>query len=220
MVILRSRPPPLPPLLLLKCALEPPTTGGGIRTRASLAHSVPEIGSSTRYDTPGLSVDGIVGDIAFVSKDSRVSVASLFNNEAQIASVKSPRAPTPPIDDSHGVVPAAGTSTSSVIPLSQVNISTTRTRAPSAVSLCHDLRPSMGTRASSAVPLSCINSAMGVQALNAAPVNNGTGACALRAPPRHASRSNIAAVTARRLVRLNCLYPPLPDRAVAVGFEV
>ena len=78
----------------------------------------------------------------------------------------------------------------------------------------------MGTRASSAVPLSYINSAMEVQALNAAPVNNGMGACALRAPPRHASRGNIATVTARRLFRLKHLYPPFPDRAVAVSFEV
>ena len=45
-----------------------------------------------------------------VSEDARVPVASLSNNAAQIASVKSPWAPTTSADDSHGVVPAAGTS--------------------------------------------------------------------------------------------------------------
>ena len=43
------------------------------------------------------------------------SVACLSSNAAQIASVKSPRAPTPSVDDSHGVLPAAGTSASSIV---------------------------------------------------------------------------------------------------------
>ena len=47
MVISRSRPLPLPPALLLKCALEPPTTGAEILTSASLEHSVPAIDTST-----------------------------------------------------------------------------------------------------------------------------------------------------------------------------
>ena len=68
-----------------------------------------------------------------VSEDPRVLVASLSNNAAQIASVKSPPVLTPSVDDSHGVVPAAGTSASSVVPLSQVFSSTMRMRASSAV---------------------------------------------------------------------------------------
>ena len=48
------------------------------------------------------------------------SVASLSNNAAQIASVKRPRAPSPSADDSHGVIPAAGTSASSVVSSSHV----------------------------------------------------------------------------------------------------
>ena len=41
--------------------------------------------------------------------------------------------------------------------------------------------------------------------------------CAL--PPRHASRNNIAAVTARRLFTRTCSSRPLPDQAVAVGLR-
>ena len=47
MMVSRPRPPLLPPLLLLECALEPPVTRAEILTRASLAHSVPAIDSST-----------------------------------------------------------------------------------------------------------------------------------------------------------------------------
>ena len=44
-----------------------------------------------------------------------------------------------------------------------------------------------GNRATGAVSLSRgINSATGVRAPNAAPINHGTGACALRAPPPQA----------------------------------
>ena len=38
-------------------------------------------------------------------------------------------------------------------------------------------------------------------------------------PPRHESRSNIAAATARRLFTQTCSSPPLPDQAVAVGLR-
>ena len=55
-----------------------------------------------------------------VSEDARVPFASRSNNAAQMASVKSPGAPRPSADDSHGVVPAAGSSASSVVPPSQV----------------------------------------------------------------------------------------------------
>ena len=89
-----------------------------------------------------------------VSEDAHVPVASLSMNAAQIASAKSQRAPTPSADDSHGVVPAAGTCAWSVVPLSQAIISTARTRALSDVPLGHGLSSATGTRASSAVPLS------------------------------------------------------------------
>ena len=53
MVVSRPRPPLLPPLLFLEYALEPPITRAGIRTRASRAHSVPAIDSSTvRHTQP------------------------------------------------------------------------------------------------------------------------------------------------------------------------
>ena len=38
-------------------------------------------------------------------------------------------------------------------------------------------------------------------------------------PPRHASRSNIAALTERRLFTRTCSSPPLPDHAVSVGLR-
>ena len=63
-----------------------------------------------------------------VSEDARVPVDSMSNNAAQIASVKSPRAPTPSADDSHGVVPAVGTSASSVVPSSKIYICCFRPR--------------------------------------------------------------------------------------------
>ena len=113
------------------------------------------------------------------------SVASLSSNAAQIASVKSPRAPTPSADDSHGVVPAAGTSASSVVSSSQLTFffdgenARFQRLSPRPSSEFGD-----GNRASSAVSLNRgIHSAMGARAPNAAPINHGTGACALRAPP-------------------------------------
>ena len=155
-----------------------------------------------------------------VSEDVRVPILSLSNKAAQIASVRSPRAPTPPVDDSHGVVPAARTSASSVDPPSQVNFSTTRTRAPCAVALGHGLTSATGIRDFSAVPLSHdLNSAMEVRAPNAAPTNHGWGSCALCASPRHASGSNKAVVTARRLFRRTCSFPLLPNHVMAVGLR-
>ena len=75
-----------------------------------------------------------------VSEYSRVPIASLSSNETQIASAKNPRAPTPSADDSHGVVPAARTSASSVVPPSQFwFLSTARTRASSDVPFGHGL---------------------------------------------------------------------------------
>ena len=66
----------------------------------------------------------------------------------------------------------------------------------------------MATCASSAVPFIVgINSVTGVRATNAALIHHVTGACALRAPPRHASRSKIAEVTARHLFSRNLVHP-------------
>ena len=77
-----------------------------------------------------------------------------------------------------------------------------------------------GNRASSAVSVSRgINSAMGY-ALQTPPPSTMAREPALCAlPPRHASRSNIAAVTARRLFTRLCSSPPLPDQAVTVGLR-
>ena len=124
------------------------------------------------------------------------SVVSLSSNAAQIASVKSPRAPTPSADDSHGVVPAAGTSTSSVISSSQVVFFSSiffggenarfQRHSPRSWSEFNE------NHASGAVPLSRgINSAMGARAPNAALINHGTGACDLRAPTPGSRRATI-----------------------------
>ena len=127
----------------------------------------------------------------FGFKRCSCSVAGLSSNAAQIASVKSPRAPTPPADDSHCVVPAAGTSASSVVSSSQVIFfflsfffagknARFQLRSPRSWSEFGD-----GNCASSAVSLGHgINSAMGLRAPNASPVNHGTEACALRASPQ------------------------------------
>ena len=122
-------------ILLLECALEPPTTRAKIHSRANLAHSVTAINSS-----PKLS-----GATYFSFRRCSCSIANLSSNAAQIASAKSPRAPTPSADDSYGVVPAAETSASSVVSSSQVIFifsfffPPARTRASSDVPLSHGL---------------------------------------------------------------------------------
>ena len=60
------------------------------------------------------------GTAPWTTLSGGTSFASLSSNAAQIASVRSPRTPTPSADDSHGIVPAAGTSASSVVSSSQV----------------------------------------------------------------------------------------------------
>ena len=66
MVASRPRPALLPPLLLLKCAMEPPTTRAETRPHASLIHSVLANDSSRqRYGTPGPSTNGTVGNTSF-----------------------------------------------------------------------------------------------------------------------------------------------------------
>ena len=62
MVVCRPRPPLLPSLLLLECAVEPPIIRAEIQTQASLAHSVPATDSSRAIRT----VDSNVGDTSFM----------------------------------------------------------------------------------------------------------------------------------------------------------
>ena len=114
----RADPPLLPPLLLLECPLEPPITREDILTRASLAHPAPAIDSSTAVQHRRRHCRG---HTSLFSEYSRVSVASLSTNAAQIAPVKNSPAPTPSVDDSHGVVPAAGTCALSVVPSDQIS---------------------------------------------------------------------------------------------------
>ena len=143
MVVSCARPPLLLPLLLLECALEPPTTRAKIkfeRQRGTFRKGNRQLDGGTAPSTT------LSGGTYFGFRKCSCSVASLSSNAAQIASVKSPRAPTPSADDSHGVVPAAGTSASSVVSSSQVNFflfflsfSTAKTRAFSDVSLGHGL---------------------------------------------------------------------------------
>ena len=139
------------------------------------------------------------------------------NNAAQIASVMSPRAPTPSVAYCHGAARAKGTSVVSTVPLSPGTISTKGTRASCAVPIGHGPSSAQGTHDHNAVPLSHgINSATGVRVSNAAPLNHGTGACASRAaPPSHASRSNEAAAMEPRPPKRTCSPPPLSICLVA-----
>ena len=60
----------------------------------------------------------------------------------------------------------------------------------------------------------------GVRSPNAAPINDGTGVCALRAPPHERiGKQYIAVVTARRLLTRTCSPHPLSAQAVTVGFR-
>ena len=113
-----------------------------------------------RCGTPDPPADSAIGAPPFVSQVDRVPAANLSNNAAQIASVMSPRAPTPSVAYSHVAVPAKGTSVASGVPLSPGTISTNGTHASCAVPIGHGPSSANGTRAHSAVPLSSgINSA-------------------------------------------------------------
>ena len=69
----------------------------------------------------------------------------------------------------------------------------------------------MGTRASSAVPLSRgINLAMGVRAPNAALINHGTRACALRAPPQARVAQQYSCGDSASPFYANVFFPPSP----------
>ena len=101
------------------------------RTRFGAAHNP---GENTLARQPGTfrngnrQLDGgtapsttLSGGTYFGFRRCSCSVAaSLSSNAAQIASVKSPRAPTPSANESHSVVPAAGTSASTVVSSSKV----------------------------------------------------------------------------------------------------
>ena len=60
---------------------------------------------------------------------------------------------------------------------------------------------------------------MGVRAPTPPPLTMAREPALCTLPPRHVSRSNIAAVTARRLLMRTCSSPPLPEQAVAVGLR-
>ena len=87
------------------------------------------------------------GGISIGFRRCSCSIASLFNYAEEIASVKSPRAFTPSVDDSHEVVPAARTTASSVVSCNQIIVflPTTRTRASNDVLLGHGLSSATGT---------------------------------------------------------------------------
>ena len=78
-----------------------------------------------------------------------------------------------------------------------------------------------GNRASSVVSLSSgINSAMGVRAPNAAPINHGTGPCALRAPPPGTCRATTQLRRRRVAFSRVCVHTSLSLIRGAVRFEV
>ena len=174
-----SAPAPAP-----RMRLEPPITRADVLPRASLAHSIPAIDSSTAVRHRRQNCRG---HLFWFQKMLVCSVASWSSNAAQIASVKSPRAPTPSADDSHGVVPAAGTNASSVVSPSQLIVffSTARTRASSDVPLGHGLSSATGNALPAPFPsTAAYTQQWGVRAPNAAPINHGTEAWALRASPQ------------------------------------
>ena len=86
------------------------------------------------------------------SADTRVPVAILSDNAAKNVSVKSSRLLCRLLTIFHGVVPVAGTSALSVVPLSQVVVSTMRTLSPSVVTLGNGLILTTGTRVPAPLP--------------------------------------------------------------------
>ena len=139
------------------------TTRAETRTRVNLV-----LFRTGKYQLDGGTVHparpptALSGTPPFVSQDSPVPVDSPSNNAAQNSLVKSSRPPTPSVKDPHGVLPAAGTNASSVVPVNQATLATTGTRASSALPLGRGLSLAKRTRDSSAVPLSRgINSTTG-----------------------------------------------------------
>ena len=143
------------------CSLASSAPAPARRMRFGAAHN---LGENTLARQPGIfdngnrQLDGVTapsttlsGGTYFGFRRCSSSVASLSSNAGQIASVKSPRAPTPSADDSHGVVPAAETSASSVVSSSQVifylfiYFRRRETRASSDVPLSHGLSSATGT---------------------------------------------------------------------------
>ena len=183
--ILRS-PALLPPPLFVEYALQPPTSRAKKNSRANLAHSVTALDSSTAVRH---RPQHCRGGTYFCFRRCSCPVANLSSNAAQIASVKSPRAPTPSANDSHSVVRAVERSAPRVIFSSQESLIfflffQRRERAIPATSLRSWSEFSDGNRASSAVTLHRgIHLGLGVRAPNAAPIHHGTGAFILRDRP-------------------------------------
>ena len=205
------------PRLRLQRDLEPPITWAAISTRASLTHSVAAIDNSTavRHTRPVFRRHWRRHLFRSQKMLGCMSVASLFNIAAKIVLVKSRRAGGLSVDDYHVLVPAAGTSASSVVRVNQIIFSTMRARASSVVPVGHGLSAVAGTRAFRAGPFGRgINWVIVVRAPTAALINTDTGTCTWFAPSRHTSRINIAAVTARRIVRRTCSSFNLPVRPV------
>ena len=220
MVVSRARPPLLPPLLLLECALGAAYNSGEntlARQPGTFRNGNRQLGGGTAPSTT------LSGGTSFGFRRCSCSVASLSNNAAQIASVKSPAAPTPPADDSHGVVPAAGTSVSSVVSSSQVlffSFEGENTRFQRRFSRSWS-EFGDGNRTSSAVSLNDgINLAMGVRAPHAAPINHGTGACALRAPPQARVAQQYSCGDGASPFYANVFIPPSPWPGGRGRFEV
>ena len=210
-MVSRARPPILPPLLLLACALELPITRAATLTRAILAHSVPAIDSSA----VGHRRQQYRGHLFWLE-----TVASLSNNAAQITSVKSPRAPTPCANDSHGV-PTAGTSASSVVPRRQVTVfdgenARFQRRSPRSRSRVRRWEPRFHRRFSQ--PRHKLGNE-GTRS-NAAPINHGTGGCNLRVPPQARVAQQYSCGDGPSPFSRTCSSPPLTDQAVAGRFEV
>ena len=221
MVVSRPRPPLLPPLLPLECAMESPTTRAGTRTRASLVHSVQVNGSLTAvWHTRPVRRRRCRGHLRWFRKMLLYLLLPCPITQNNFSSVKSPRTPTRRLSK---ILTARYCRREPALRASFFSARLLVRRREcvlpaSAVPLGHGSSSARGTHASSAVPLSrgiTSNSTMEVRATNAAPIHHGTGACVSPAPPRHASRSNKAAVTARRLFRQTCSLPPLPDHVVA-----
>ena len=114
MVLSHPRQPSRLPRLLRGSASGQPTIRTETPTRANQVPFAPATDSAMAHPTrPSTALSGTSPS---VSQDARVTVVRLTRGAAQIISVKSPRAPTPPADDLHGVVPAMGTSAPSMPP--------------------------------------------------------------------------------------------------------
>ena len=139
----------------------------------------------------------------------------------QKAPISNPRTPKPSVAYSHGAVPSKETGAASAVPLNLGPKSATGTRASGAVPIGLGPILATGTRANCAVPPSRgLTSATGGGVANAAPLDHGMGACASSAaPPRHASRNNKDAATARHPLTRKCSPSSRSDQVATVGLR-